>query len=82
MQFEIIGPITDVQTIAVGSAIREVPRLRKAYGSGRWRKLKGLATIRLSEMVPPVGRSYIGMRPTGLVARKSKSNACYTNEYG
>ncbi len=46
--FEIIGNITDIEVIAVGSAIRELPRLRKQYGPGRWRKLKGSALIRLS----------------------------------
>lgn len=48
MNFEIIGEITDVETIAVGSKIREVVRLRRTYGSGRWRKLKGMALVRLS----------------------------------
>ena len=51
MDFEIIGEITDVETIAVGTAIRELPRLRKQYGQGRWRKLKGAASIRLSSGV-------------------------------
>ena len=46
--FEIIGEITNVETIASGGAIREVHRLRKQYGPGRWRKLKGVALIRLS----------------------------------
>ncbi|HBY97543.1 MAG: hypothetical protein M5U01_23980 [Ardenticatenaceae bacterium] len=45
--FEIISEITDIETIAVGSAIREIARLRKQYGQGRWRKLKGIAMIRL-----------------------------------
>ena len=48
MHFEIIGDITDIEPIAVGSAIREVARLRKQYGRGRWRKLKGTACIRLA----------------------------------
>jgi hypothetical protein len=48
MHFEIIGDITDIEPIAVGSAIREVARLRKQYGRGRWRKLKGRALIRLA----------------------------------
>ena len=48
MHFEIIGDITDVEPIAVGSAIREVVRLRRQYGRGRWRKLKGMALIRLA----------------------------------
>jgi len=45
--FEIIGEIADIETIAVGSSIRDLPRLRKQYGAGRWRKLKGVALIRL-----------------------------------
>jgi len=48
MHFEIIGNITDIEPVAVGSAIREVARLRKQYGRGRWRKLKGIALIRLA----------------------------------
>ena len=47
MDFELVGQILEVEPIAVGSAIRELPRLRKLYGRGRWRKMKGLATIRL-----------------------------------
>jgi hypothetical protein len=47
MHFDIIGEITDIETIAVGSKIRDVKRLRKQYGRGRWRKLKGIARIRL-----------------------------------
>ena len=49
MDFDAISEITDIKTIASGSAIREVKRLRKAYGQGRWRKLKGIAKIRLSD---------------------------------
>lgn len=45
--FEIISEITEIETIASGSAIRGIARLRKHYGSGRWRKLKGVAIIRL-----------------------------------
>jgi hypothetical protein len=47
--FEIINDITETETIAVGNAIREINRLRKSYGSGRWRKKKGKATIRFSD---------------------------------
>jgi len=45
--FESIGEITEIETIAVGSGIREIARLRKLYGQGRWRKLKEVATIHL-----------------------------------
>jgi hypothetical protein len=47
MDFEIIGRITEIEVIAVGGKIRDVGRLRKRYGRGRWRKLKGIATVRL-----------------------------------
>jgi hypothetical protein len=46
MDFEILGPIRDVKIIAIGRAIRELSRLRRVYGPGRWRKMKGRATIR------------------------------------
>ena len=41
MDFEIVGVLTGVETIATGSGIREVSRLRKRYRRGRWRKRKG-----------------------------------------
>lgn len=47
MDFEIIGRIEEVEIIAVGSSIRDVARLRRVYGKGRWRKLKGVASVRL-----------------------------------
>lgn len=47
MSFEIISEITDIEVIAVGSSIHDLPRLRQQYGRGRWRKLKGIATVRL-----------------------------------
>ncbi len=47
--FEIIGTVSDIQKIAVGISIRELPSLLKSFGKGRWRKLKGIATVRLSD---------------------------------
>ncbi len=47
MEFEIIGEIAEVEPIAVGRSIRDLSRLRKMYGPGRWRKLKGIARVRL-----------------------------------
>ena len=47
VNFEVVGRITNVETIAIGSAIREAIRLRKIYGPGRWRKRKGIARVRL-----------------------------------
>ena len=49
MHFEIVGEISGVETIATSSGIREINRLRKAYGRGRWRKRKGIAEIRLDD---------------------------------
>jgi hypothetical protein len=49
MDFEVVGDIEDVETFAVGNAIRELPRLRRAYGAGRWRKRKGTARVRLAD---------------------------------
>jgi hypothetical protein len=43
----ILGDITEVEVIASGKAIRDLPRLRRLYGQGRWRKMKGVARIRL-----------------------------------
>ena len=48
MYFDIIGEIAHVETFAVGSSIREIGRLRKIYGRGRWRKRKGIARVRIS----------------------------------
>ena len=47
MRFDVVGPITNVAIIATGSGIRALRYLRKHYGAGRWRKLKGVATVQL-----------------------------------
>ena len=47
MHFEVISDITEIKTIAVGNSIRILPLLRKRYGSGRWRKMKGIASVKL-----------------------------------
>ncbi len=49
MYFEILGKIATIETFAVGSSIREIARLRKLYGKGRWRKRKGVARVRLDD---------------------------------
>lgn len=45
--FELVGGITEVETIAVNLSIREHAELKAQYGGRRWRKLKGVATVRL-----------------------------------
>ena len=47
MDFDIIGEISEVETMAKGPGIRDLPRLQKIYGHGNWRKMKGIARIRL-----------------------------------
>lgn len=49
MDFEIIDKLTSIETFASGRAIRELSRINKVYGRGRWRKRKGLATVRLKD---------------------------------
>lgn len=49
MYFDILGKIANIETFAVGSSIREIVRLRKLYGQGRWRKRKGVARVRLDD---------------------------------
>ncbi len=51
MSFELVSDITNVEIIATSTSIRDLPRLRRLYGKGRWRKLKGIAQIKL-----PTGR--------------------------
>jgi hypothetical protein len=52
--FEVLGDLSDIETIAVGTGIRDLRRLRRLYGKTRWRKMKGVARIRLK-----------GRRPSG-----------------
>ena len=49
MKFEIIGKIEGAETFASGNAIREINRLRRTYGKGRWRKRKGYAEVRFTD---------------------------------
>jgi hypothetical protein len=49
VDFEILGRISETQTFAVASHIRELKRLRRAYGLGHWRKRKGVARVRLQD---------------------------------
>jgi hypothetical protein len=69
MNFEIVSEITQIQPIAVNRQIRDLARLRKMYGKGRWRKLKVLPTFAY-EAVEYAWRNCIGMRPMGKAERK------------
>lgn len=47
MKFEIVSEINNIETIAEGNSIRVLPLLNRKYGKGRWRKKKGIATVKL-----------------------------------
>ncbi len=47
IEFEIVGEVSEIQIIATGPSVRDRTRLRKQHGEGRWRKLKGIANVRL-----------------------------------
>ncbi len=49
MKFEIVSEITNVETIATGNSIRVLPILNRKYGKGRWRKKKGIVTVKLTD---------------------------------
>ncbi len=49
MDFEILGAVSAIETFAIGTSIRELARLRRTYGAGRWRKRKGVARVRLAD---------------------------------
>lgn len=49
MRFEVIGEIAEAETFASGRGIRELPRLNRVYGKGRWRKRKGFCQVLLDD---------------------------------
>ena len=49
MHFDVIGKVGSIETIAIGKSIRDINRLKKQFGAGRWRKLKGNATVQLGD---------------------------------
>ena len=49
MGFEVVGEISDVETVAEGTGVRIRSMLDKVHGKGRWRKLKGVARVRVED---------------------------------
>ena len=47
MDFELVGDLSEIETIAVNLSIRELDSLKATYGGRRWRKLKGIGLVRL-----------------------------------
>jgi hypothetical protein len=66
MQFEIVGEISRIETFAVGSGIREIARLRRIYGRGRWRKRKGIARVCLTDGY----RTSLGKRKVRIISAR------------
>ena len=46
MKFDVVGEIEQIETIAAGPSVKVRAFLRKTYGRGRWRKRKGIGTVR------------------------------------
>jgi len=49
MEFEILGEIRDIETIATGRGVYIRQYLERTYGKSRWRKMKGIATVQLAD---------------------------------
>ena len=49
MEFEILNEIRDIETIAAGRGVYIWRYLERTYGKGRWRKMKGIATVQLAD---------------------------------
>lgn len=46
---EVLGEIRNKEVIARGSSVKIRKRLEKMYGRGNWKKMKGIAEVRLSD---------------------------------
>jgi hypothetical protein len=73
--FEIISEITNEEIIAIGNSIRDLERLREQYGDGRWRKMKGIAMIRLPN--GNVRKAGIHWYEAHGIGRKEYKRKCY-----
>jgi hypothetical protein len=49
VRFEVVSEVRNIETIASGRAVRDRRRLVREYGAGRWRKMKGIALVKLSD---------------------------------
>jgi len=59
LRFELISKITKIETIAFKHSINILPFLQQKYEKGRWKKLKGIAEVRLHDFIPNRSRYYI-----------------------
>ena len=49
MYFQVVSLITNREMIATGNSIQEINRLRKIYGKGNWKKVKGICRVKLED---------------------------------
>ena len=80
MYFEIVGKIKDIETIAAGGHIRDIMRLRKQYGFGRWRKIKGVASIRMADGTVRTAEIH-WYEAHGIGKKNMKINGFWTNSH-
>jgi hypothetical protein len=80
MHFEIIGDIGSIEVIAVSSSIREINQLQKEFGKGRWRKLKGVARVRLANEGVRLAEVH-WYEAHGIGKKNSKSKGFWTRAY-
>ena len=81
MKFELVGPVRGAATFADGRSIRELQRLRKVYGKGRWRKRKGFATVRFENGI--ICKAEVHWYEASGIGRKDMSGRfviCISNE--
>jgi hypothetical protein len=72
MDFEILGAVSETETIAVGRGIRDLRRLERIHGRGRWRKRKGFATVRIKDTDETFAAEIHWYEATGIRRREFK----------
>ena len=80
MHFEIVGEISEIETIATGLGVRTLKVLRKRYGGRRWRKRKGITTVRLVGGSIRMAEVHC-MSPTVLGGRVGRLNVSWTDSH-
>lgn len=81
VDFELVGDLTDIETIAAGRGIRDLARLRRLYGKGYWRKMKGRARIDFGT-VESASLNCTGMKRTASAKKNSSARGTSTRRRG
>ena len=80
MYFEILGEITEIEVIATGHGIDFLKFPRKRYGTGQWRKLKGIAKVRKRSGSMRWAEVH-WLKPTALAERVGRSSGSWTDDH-